>query len=312
MMKLNRRYLKSKIVLSLLLITLAIFDFTKLNDGIHEKSHAYLTESIKLAAGTYATSRMVNGGVSTIQESSVSISPWGVGITTEFQFLDPINDATERLSDVTVSAMALLATQKLILYAINKYTIIPFYILSFLLIIFLFFEKANYFKFRAVKYALLLLLLRASIPLMCEVGIRTNENYFKPQAVVHEETLGKVHEIAFADLKDSIPTNSRLHSGHDDGWTDKISNFLNYTSLLITNTYREIKHRAASLSRAVVYLKDNFDEVSESLAGLFILLIEKILVQVFLLPLSTLFIIRFIFKKCTGGSLKGLIEHLSK
>ncbi|MCM8534889.1 MAG: hypothetical protein NE334_03010 [Lentisphaeraceae bacterium] len=312
MLKLNQNYRKAKTAFLLLVILLAFLDFNYFRKWNNDKAHNYLNESITLAAGTYATCRIINGGVSTLQESSVSISPWGVGLTMEFQFLDPINDATERLSDATVTAMALLGTQKLILTVINDYTIVPFYALAFLLIFCLFFEKGDFFTIRAGKYALLLLLVRFSIPLMCQVGMSANANYFDPKEATLSAELSEVTKIATEQLDYELPPNTKLEMSVNDAWYEKVGSFFNYIGFMVKETYKEVSHRVSSLNKAIGYLKDNFSEISVSLADLFVLLIEKILVQVFILPLTTFFLIRFIFKKCTGSSMKELLQSFKK
>ena len=119
---------KTGLILALL-GAVALLDYVWISPANQTYAKRYLNESIVLSASTYATCRVINGGVSSLQESSISISPWGVGLEYEAgQILDPINDAVERLSEACVHSMALLGAQRIVLGIINQYGIFPFYI----------------------------------------------------------------------------------------------------------------------------------------------------------------------------------------
>lgn len=76
----------------------------------------YFSETTSEAALAYATVRGVNAVVSVLKESQVEFSPAGVGINIAAgQVLDPIDDMTERLSSVIVTAIVSLGLQKLIM-----------------------------------------------------------------------------------------------------------------------------------------------------------------------------------------------------
>ena len=75
----------------------------------------YFTGAITKAGVAYATCRVVNASVSIVKESSVHLEPAGVGVSLAVgQALDPIDDMTERLSDVLVMAITSLGVQKLV------------------------------------------------------------------------------------------------------------------------------------------------------------------------------------------------------
>ena len=74
----------------------------------------YFRESIAKAGVAYATCRVINASVSIVKDSSLQLEPAGVGISLAVgQALDPIDDMTERLSDVLVTAITSLGVQKL-------------------------------------------------------------------------------------------------------------------------------------------------------------------------------------------------------
>lgn len=271
------------------------FDFGWIHPANRTYAKEYLNESLALSMGTYATCRIINGGVSSIQESSISISPWGIGLQYEAgQILDPINDATERLSEACVRAMALLGVQRLLLSGVNAYTIVPFYVILALFLVGMSLPRATGMTVFLGRLAVLLLLVRLSTPLMCYVGTEMNENYFIPEISAEQATLAEVKKIALAEFETEIPILTS-ESTPASGSLDTIVQFFSDFGKRIAAISASVSHRTSSLAKAVLYLKDNFDTISESLAGLFVLVIEKVILQVFVIPLATFFLLKQLF-----------------
>ena len=98
-----------------LLIALALFfsPFSRV-PGLDSSADDYFEKAISKAGLVYATCRVINASVSLIKDSSVQVQPAGVGMTLAVgQVLDPIDDLTERLSDLMVTAIVSLGIQKL-------------------------------------------------------------------------------------------------------------------------------------------------------------------------------------------------------
>lgn len=301
---------KKSLILVLVVLAIGLLDFTWINRANQTYAKDYLNESIALSAGTYATCRIINGGVSSLQESSISISPWGIGIEYEAgQVLDPINDATERLSDACVKSMALLGVQRLLLSVVNHYTIIPFYGLLAAFVVSVFVLRNRKLALFAGRLAILLALLRVSTPLLCLVGSQANHRYFAPQVQEQQQRLKAVKEIAMEEFKAEVPR-VEIDAHVEGGSLESIARFFSNFRDRIIGTSSLIKHRVTSLGRAVGYMKDHFDEISESLAMLFVLVIEKVIVQVFVLPLLVWLLMRKAFQWLAGESLDGWIRGL--
>lgn len=301
-----------RLVCLVIFICTAFIDFKWINTANQTYAKDYLNESIALSAGTYATCRIINGGVSSIQESSISISPWGIGLEYEAgQLLDPINDATELLSDACVKSMALLGVQRLLLSAVNCYTIVPFYLMLALFLIGMSVSKVPGLTILFGRGALLLLLIRLSTPVMCYVGTEVNSNYFAPNIAAEKDRLVKVKEIAMAEYETKIPTLTS-ESRPAEGKLDAIAQFFTDFKDRIVAISAAIKNRASSLSSAVVYIKDNFEDISTSLAGLFVLVIEKVIVQVFLLPLIILILLKKLFSYLSGERFEKFLNHIRR
>ena len=135
---------------------------------LDKASDAYFTDAITSAGVTYATCRVINASVSIIKESSLNLEPAGVGLTFAIgQALDPIDDMTERVSDVLVTAITSLGVQKMA-YEISV-SLAPPILAIFLLIlsIVIWFENERLIIIRKtiIKFILLLIIARFALPI---------------------------------------------------------------------------------------------------------------------------------------------------
>lgn len=77
---------------------------------------------LKRALITYASARVANAVISVLQETSVAVSPLGVGVTTSpGQALDPLNDLIEQFSTLMLAASVSLGMQ-LVLISVGSLT----------------------------------------------------------------------------------------------------------------------------------------------------------------------------------------------
>lgn len=296
-----------------IIVIVGLIDIILLAPKIDDASKKYIDESIVLAASTYATSRAINAGVSSLQESTVTLSPWGVGLQmAPGQILDPINDATERLSDLCAQSLGILAAHRIILAAINSTTgpIVYSAVLIFAVICFL--NKGTTLGPPILRVITLLFLLRISAPLMTAVGTYTDERYFTPQFKHHKAELTKVvqivtKEVAYEQSHNRIDTATES----TEGMMKKLQSF----ALNIAETARKnivlAKIRSEQIGEALTYLKHHLPETLDHLTGLFVTLLSKILIQVLLIPLTTLYCLRFLFKEMTNANFKELADRLN-
>ena len=98
-----------------MLIAIALFFSAGIKVPVLDaNTDAYFSEAITKAGVAYATTRAVNASVSVIKESNLQLEPAGVGVSIALgQIVDPIDDMTERLSLVLVTAITSLGVQKL-------------------------------------------------------------------------------------------------------------------------------------------------------------------------------------------------------
>lgn len=291
-----------------LLAVVALLDYLWIAPANQTYAKRYLNESIVLSGSTYATCRVINGGVSSLQESSISISPWGVGL--EYgagQILDPINDAVERLSEACVHSMALLGAQRIVLGIINRYGVFPFYLSVCLFLGCILLGKGSRMARWVGRLAILLLLLRLSTPVLCFVGTQLNQQYFDPRIGEQTSQLSKIQEIAWAEFEIEHPELST--SAKVDPAYSILPDFFRQIGTKVSAYAEWMKQRAVALRDALVYFKENFSEIMDCLTGLFVLVLEKIILLAILLPLGLLYALRKIYKWITEEELDHWIDQ---
>ena len=292
------------------LAVVALVDFVWIVPANQTYAKRYLNESILLSASTYATCRVINGGVSSLQESSISISPWGVGLEYEAgQILDPINDAVERLSEACVHSMALLGAQRIVLGIINLYGMVPFYLAMVAFLGLALWGKGARFARLAGRLAIILLLLRISTPVLCFCGSLLNHQYFDPRIEGYSVELAKVHQLAMAEFETEAPQVSGSSAGIEDPLSMLPDVFMEI-GRKVAGYSQWMKKRAEALSKALSYLRDHFTEILESMTALFVLVLEKIILLAILLPIGLLYCLRKAYRWLAEEELDQWIGNL--
>ena len=292
------------------LVVVALVDYLWIVPANQTYAKRYLNESIVLSASTYATCRVINGGVSSLQESSISISPWGVGLEYEAgQILDPINDAVERLSEACVHSMALLGAQRIVLGIINRYGMVPFYLALVAVLGLALWGKGARFARLAGRLAIILLLLRISTPVLCFLGTLLNHQYFDPRIESHSRELTKVHQLAMAEFETEAPQVAGSPTGMEDPLSMLPDIFLEI-GRKVAGYSQWMKNRAEALSGSLSYLRDHFTEILESMTALFVLILEKIILLAILLPIGLLYCLRKAYRWLAEEELDQWIGNL--
>lgn len=247
---------------------------------IDDLSDKYFEESIKKAALAYASVRVVNATVSVIQESQLQLEPAGVGVSLAIgQVLDPINDMSERLSDVLVMAITSLGVQKLT-YEISV-SVTP-YLLAFLLLVFSFTvwiknQKIEKMQIFLLQLSFIILAARLCLPLSALGNEYLYENFFASKIEKSREAL-QITQLdinALADVK----------LQEEEGFWSKV-----------TNTTQTIKEKTVAFQKAFVYALENAGSLIEHLLSLTFLYIGVFLIQVILFPLGIFWLFMRSFK----------------
>jgi hypothetical protein len=238
---------------------------------IDTEADRYFEESIKGATLAYASVRGVNAVVSVLKESEVEVSPAGVGINIAAgQILDPIDDMTERLSDVMVAAIVSLGIQKI---GYEAGAIISFKALALLLLLLIpltWFrsERTVHISSLLLRIAVLLLALRFLLPLSALVNDALYQNVLKARIDQGVENLSIVSS-SYEEL-------SSLEEKEERGF---------FASITPSGS-----DKIQRTKRAFFRVMDNVERIISSLLELTTLYITAFIVQTLLLPLFMLWI----------------------
>jgi hypothetical protein len=244
---------------------------------LDSRADAYFNEAITKAGVSYATCRVINATVSIIKESRLELEPAGVGLSLAVgQILDPINDMTERLSDVLVMAITSLGVQELT-YELSL-TLAPpvFALFLFVMSILLWFQNDRIVRLQKATIGILLIvgIARFCLPISSIANEFLHDNFFADQIADANNELA----VGVADLdklKDiSLP--------EYDGFLEAIENSASF-----------LKQKSIHFKDAIAFTVSNRGTIIENLLRLTFLYVGVFLIQVIILPL---FIFWLLFK----------------
>lgn len=110
--------MRLKLIASTILILLIILSMTHYNDLYVSEIH---DEALARALGAFGIAKALNGLISLIQGTELSITPVGIGVSFSIgQILDPLNDLVEQFSWIMLVASVSLGIQKLLLVFSTK------------------------------------------------------------------------------------------------------------------------------------------------------------------------------------------------
>lgn len=270
--------IKKRFIKSLIGITLAIILI--ISSGIKfpivdNSADNYFKEAITKAGLAYASCRVVNASISVIKESDLTMEPAGVGITLALgQALDPIDDMTERLSNVLVTAITALGVQKLA-YEISRSLALP--IIGFLLIILTILIWFNYnwaekINRYTIKLVFIIVIARFCLPFSSMINDFLHNSFFEEQIALANEELSSV-TVELDRLKDfSLP--------ETNGIIGTISNSAAY-----------LKQKTVELKRAITSTVNNMGDIVENLLKLTFLYVSVFIFQVIILPILVFWVL---------------------
>ena len=271
-MKFTESVAKRKILLASVGIVLSVvllFSGELKVPGLDSATDNYFHEAMTEGGIVYGTCRLVNASVSIVKESSLQLEPAGVGVSLAVgQALDPIDDMTERLSDVVVTAIASLGVQKLA-YEIGVSYAPP--VLAFLLFIFSLLLLVEKVKLQAlqrilIRYALLVVIARFCLPISSLANAYINIHFFAEEiADVRSELALDIAELD--NLKEfALP--------EIDGVMKTIENSASF-----------LKQKSLAYKHALLKILDNMSDIINNLLMLTSLYVGVIVIQVIVLPL---------------------------
>lgn len=249
---------------------------------LDDAADAYFQAAITKGGLSYATCRVINASVSIIEESSLHLEPAGVGVSLAVgQALDPIDDLTERVSDVLVTAVTSLGVQKLA-YEIGISLAPPaLAVLLALLSLLVWFGNArvNMVQKTFTRFALLLVVARFCLPVSSLVNT-------------------VVYDRFFAERIEQVGSNLAAGSA---GF-DKLKDF-SLPEYSIFATASLLRQKSAELRDALTEVGENVGDLTANLLQLAFLYLGIFVIQVLVLPLLSFFLLAKTLNALFGANL---------
>ncbi len=249
---------------------------------LDDRADRYFIDTTTDAALAYATVRGVNAVISVLKESALEISPAGVGLSIAAgQILDPIDDLTERLSLVMVTALVSLGLQKLVMEIGQQAPPVLLALVALLLIIPLWLRDGRRIPLAGLllKFGAVLIALRLLLPLSSLVSDTLYHSLLKDDMVAAKTQLS------------TLAAQQQVIGGFD-GTEESgiISSF--------TTSAREKMESARSIYRRIAA---SGDEIIDALLVLTTLYVSLFILQVIVIPIATLWLLILLIKSLSIG-----------
>ena len=147
--------------------------------GLESKANAQVDAGFKRALVAFAAARTLNAVISVIQETEVTVQPFGLGVKlAPGQMLDPVNDLVENFADVMMMATIAFGIQKTLLLIFSDQSVSWAVTgLACLWLAFYFTRGAPVFLSRLLA---MLLVLRFALPVVAIAGEMIHDRLLKP------------------------------------------------------------------------------------------------------------------------------------
>lgn len=181
----------TKIIISILLLLLVLLSLTSYNDSYVGMIH---DEALTRALSAFGIAKALNGLISLIQGTELSITPIGIGVTFSIgQILDPLNDLVEQFSWVMLVASVSLGIQKLLLLFSTKiYIQVLFSLFAFVMLVSLWFKS---YKFERITRISLRLFIVFALLRFAVIG------FVYVETLVYHQLMQTPYETAMQNLE---------------------------------------------------------------------------------------------------------------
>ena len=276
---------------------LTIANYFFLTPIAEEATLNYLDESMDKALEIFVLSRTVNAGVSVLQETSFSLSPVGLGLSLPVgQVLDPINDATERISDLSVYSMGIILAQRIVVEMGSRYIAMVIGVVLLVATIFVAMDKRQYWM-GCLQFVVLLFAVNASIPMVAFLGVKIDQEFFIPEINQNLASLDEIGRLSAEQISTESQQDllqSRLEETGARPWYD-LTGGVNALYEAVEKYWQQISQISRSTTKTINYASNHIGEILDSLTRLFALWIAKAFFQGLVLPMTAYLFIKLVF-----------------
>lgn len=283
----------------LVVIALVIFMLPDLKlPYLDQKADTYFSETITKAGLAYGVCRVVNASVSVIKESQIQIEPAGLGVSIAAgQALDPLDDMTERASDILVTAIVSLGIQK-IAYELSVAfapVLIATFLIAFVMATILKSERAKTIREIILKSIVLITVVRLCLPIASIINSYLNRSYFSPEITKVKDEIAMSYPV-MEHLKD-------MRMPEIDGVLGTVKKGFNF-----------VGEKTSDLEMALKEMIQNMENMVTNLLKLSYLYVALFVIHVILLPIGIFWLISRITNALLGTNVPYIIsgEGLNK
>lgn len=263
---------KWRLILVMFTIVLALLPFWE------QQTQQQLSATLEKAVVTFAVARGLNGVISVIQETEISLQPAGVGVGLEpGQILDPLNDLVESFANVMLTTSLVLGSMRILMEVASqsgiKIAIIALGVVWLISHIWLV-DKQSWLRLLN-SILLVVLALRLFIP----VAFLTSEQ-------VSRWVLDDYYQVSTQEL---MQTQQQMQSGlsvspavaaSDPSWSDRLSQAYQSTKQLF------------DVEQQIDNLKQQADHAVEHSIQLMVVFIVRVIVMPLLIGLGFVALLR--------------------
>lgn len=278
----------------LVVIALVIFMFSGLKvPYLDQKADAYFSETIAKAGLAYGVCRVINASVSVIKESQIQIEPAGLGVSIAAgQTLDPLDDMTERASDILVTAIVSLGIQK-IAYELSVAfapVLIATFLIAFVMATILKSERAKMIREIILKSIVLIAVTRLCLPTASIISSYLNRSYFSPE---------------ITKVKDEIAMSSPVMERLKDMRMPEVDGVLG----TVKKGFNFVDEKTSDLGTALKEMIQNMENMITNLLKLSYLYVALFIIQVILLPIGIFLFLTRITNALLRTNAPHIISH---
>jgi len=290
-MKINSTIIKS-VLLIVIAAALLMLPGLKL-PYLDENTDTYFAESMTKAGLAYGVCRVINASVSVIKDSQVQIEPAGLGVSLAAgQVLDPLDDMTERASNILITAIVSLGIQKIAYELCVDFAppVIGAAILILVGVSLVKGDRANAFREILLKSVILLAVARLCLPASSIINTYLHDNYFSPQITTAKDALAMTSP-ELERLKDMTMPKA-------DGVLDTVKSGFSF-----------VGEKTSDLGTALKAMVNNMGNMISNLVKLSYLYVAIFAVQVILLPLSVFWLLARLANALFGTGIPYVLKH---
>lgn len=260
---------------------------------LDSKTDDYFSDAMTKAGTAYGICRLMNATVSVIKESHVQLEPAGLGISIAAgQALDPLDDMTERASDILVTAIISLGIQKIAYELSVKLAplLLGASMMVFAVILPIKGERATIYRNALARLIIIFVAVRLCLPVSALISSYLDHHYFSPEIQAVENNLkGVSPDIMQLEDIDSLKF---------EGVFGTIKNGFAYTSKIWGN-----------LRVAFDDLKNNLGNIITNLLKLSYLYLALFLMQVIILPIGTFWLLSRLINTLFDTTIPTILRH---